>query len=163
MRALALAPDTKVDIIEIAHQMNQAGLPKPFIASAVDTAFEFEGVYDLFKLWAEEEDLEEREEIVADIQEMIDDCSQKELVQASYIRFDDLESIANDIRKFKDNLRLLVDERCGLAELARLTGMPQSSLSRFFNSSTMPRRVTLNRIARALNLSQVEILMPWIR
>lgn len=163
MRALALTPDSRVEIIEIAHLMNQAGLPKLFIASAVDTAFEFEGVYDLFKLWAEENDSRERDEIIADIQEMIDDCSQKELTQASYIRFDDLEAIGNDIRKFKDNLRLLVDERCGLSELARLTGMPQSSLSRFFNSSTMPRRVTLNKIARALNLSQVEILTPWSR
>jgi DNA-binding phage protein len=163
MRALALAPDSKVDIIEIAHQMNLAGLPKIFIASAVDTAFEFEGVYDLFKLWAEESDAQEKEEIIADIQEMIDDCSQKDLVETSYIRFDDLEAIAKDIRTFKDNLRILVDERSTLSELAKLTGIPQPSLSRFFSSSTMPRRTTLNKIARALKLSQVEIVTPWAR
>lgn len=163
MRALILAADSKVDIIEIAHQMNLAGLPKAFIASAVDTAFEFEGVYDLFKLWALESDSKERDEIIADIQELIDDSSQKVLVESPYIRFDDLEAIANNIRKFKDNLRILVDERGGLSELAKLTGIPQPSLSRFFNSSTMPRRTTLNKIALALKLSQVEILMPWAR
>lgn len=163
MRALALAPDSKVDIIEIAHQMNMAGLPKPFIAAAVDVAFDFEGVYDLFKLWAEETDSKERGEIIADIQEMIDDCWQKDTVESSYIRFDDLDSIAKDIRGFKDNLRILVDKQANLSELAKLTGIPQPSLSRFFNSPTMPRRTTLNKIARALNLSQVEIVMPWTR
>lgn len=161
MKAMALAVDSKIDIIEIAHQMNVAGLPKIFIAAAVDTAFEFEGVYDLFRLWAEEEDPQERDEIIADIQEMIDDCSQKDLVQTTYIRFDDLESIANNIRGFKDSLRILVDEKCGLSRLAILTGIPQPSLSRFFNSAAMPRRTTLNKIARALNLSQLEIMTPW--
>lgn len=58
MRATVLAPDYKVDIIEIGHQMNVAGLPKEFIASAVSTAFEFEGAYDLIRMWADEEILQ---------------------------------------------------------------------------------------------------------
>jgi DNA-binding phage protein len=161
MRALALAPDSKVEIIEIAHEMNSLGLPKSFIANAVDVAFEFEGVYDLFRLWRFETDPKEREEIIADIQEMIDDCAQPEFVEGNFVRFDDLETIAKNIRAFKDSLRAIVDEKVSLSKLSEMTGMPQPSLSRFFNSSTMPRRTTLNKIARALKLSQVEIVTPW--
>lgn len=75
-----MTSDVKVELIEIGHKMNQTGLSKPFIAAAVETAFEFEGVYDLMKMWSEEEEPAEREEIVADIQDLINDCAQKEKV-----------------------------------------------------------------------------------
>ena len=163
MKSLALAPDFKVEIIDIAHEMNLLGLPKKFIASAVDVAFEFEGVYDLFKMWAAESDSHERDEIIADIQEMIDDCSQTDLIEGTFIRFDDLEGISKNIRSFKDHLRLIVDEKSSLTDLSSMTGIPQPSLSRFFNSSSIPRRTTLNKIARALNLSQIEITTNWSR
>lgn len=77
MNAVQMAPESRVEIVEIGHQMNVARLPKGFIADAVSTAFEFEGVYDLLKLWAAETNPVEREEIISDVQELIDDCSQK--------------------------------------------------------------------------------------
>ena len=163
MKAQVLNPDVRVEIIEIGHKMNRAGLPKEFIAAAVDTAFEFEGVYDLMKMWAEETDETEREATIADIQDMIDECSQQEKIEGVYVRFDDLEQIAKNIRGFKDNLRLLVDQQGGVGELAKKTGIPQPSLSRFFSSASMPRRVTLLKIARALGLSQVQIATEWSR
>ena len=79
------------------------------------------------------------------------------------MRFDDLEQIAKDIQFFKDNLRIIVEKNGGIKNLSKLTGIPQPSLSRFFNSNAMPRRVTLLKIARALNLSQVQIATEWIR
>jgi DNA-binding phage protein len=163
VKAAILAPDTKLEVVEIGHQMNQAGLPKEFIVAAVDTAFEFEGVYDLMKMWADETESSEREEIIAEIQEMIDDCSQKERVEGVYVRFDDLDVIAKNIRAFKDNLRVIVDQKGGIKHLAELTGIPQPSLSRFFNSVSLPRRNTLYKIARALGLSQVQIATEWSR
>jgi DNA-binding phage protein len=69
--------------------------------------------------------------------------------------------MASDVRKFKDSLRALVDERGGIGKLAELTAIPQPSLSRFFNTATMPHRTTLHKIARALNLSQVQIATEW--
>jgi hypothetical protein len=161
MKTTSLTPDIKVEVVEIGHLMNQAGLPKDFIANAVSTAFEFEGVYDLLKLWAGEEDHSERDEIVADIQEMIEDCSQHHKVEGVYIRFDDLDRIAKNIRGFKDNLRLVVDQNGGVKKLSELTGIPQPSLSRFFNSASMPRRAMLNKIGRALKLNQVQIATEW--
>lgn len=163
MKAQALNPDVRVEIIEIGHQMNRVGLPKQFIAAAVETAFDFEGVYDLMKIWVDESDKKEREATVADIQDMIDECSQKERVEGVYIRFDDLDQIAKDIRGFKDNLRLLVDKHGGIGHLADATGIPQPSLSRFFSSASMPRRATLLKIAKALGLSQVQIATEWSR
>ena len=90
-----------VELIEIGHQMTQAGLSEEFVASAVQVAFEYEGVYDLMKMWSEETDKKERNEIVADIQDMIDECSRKEKVEGTYVRFDDLEKIAKHIHKAK--------------------------------------------------------------
>ncbi len=157
MKAAAIAPNIKVEVIEIGHLMNKAGLPKEFIANAVETAFEFEGTYDLLKLWANETDSRERDEIVSDIQEMIEDCQQQEQVEGGYVRFDDLDEIVKDIRSFKDSLRTIVDQHGGINHLSELTGIPQPSLSRFFNSAATPRRTTLNKIARALKLKHVQI------
>jgi transcriptional regulator with XRE-family HTH domain len=56
-----------------------------------------------------------------------------------------------------------VDQNGGIKHLAELTGISQPSLSRFFNSATMPRRATLQKIARALKLSQVQIAREWSR
>jgi hypothetical protein len=75
LRDIPMQPDIKVEIIEIGHQMNRVGLPKEFIAAAVSTAFEFEGVSDLLKMWAIESDPKERSEIISDIQDLIDDCA----------------------------------------------------------------------------------------
>jgi DNA-binding phage protein len=163
MRAASIASDIKVEIVEIGHEMNQAGLPKEFIASAVSTAFEFEGVYDLLKMWVNEDDSAERDEIIADVQELIEDCSQAGQIEGVYVRFDDLDAIAKNIRGFKDHLRSIVDQNGGIKNLSTLTGIPQPSLSRFFNSATMPRRSTLHKIARALKLSQIQIATEWSR
>ena len=163
MRAKKMTPDLQVELIEVGHMMNQSGLSHKFIADAVQTAFEFEGVYNLMKMWLNESDPKERDEIVADIQDLIDDCAQREKIEGVYIRFDDLETIAKDLRSFKDNLRITIDKNGGIKKLAELTGMPQPSLSRFFGSTTMPRRTTLLKIARALNLSQIEIATQWTK
>ena len=161
MRARKLTPYLKVELIEVGHKMNQSGLPHEFIADAVQTAFEFEGIYNLMKMWENENKQKERDEIVADIQDLIDDCAQRKKVEGVYIRFNDLETIAKDVHKFKDNLRLTVDKNGGIKKLAELTGIPQPSISRFFGSATMPRRATLLKFARALNLSQIEIATEW--
>lgn len=149
--------------IEIGNRMFLEDLPREFVVSAVKTASEFDGVLDLLKLWDNEEDKQERKEILADIQDMIDDCSQQQQQESTYIRFDDLAKIAQDITKFKDNLRMIVEKKGGIVTLARQTGIPQPSLSRFFSSASMPRKVTLLKISKALNLSAVDIASEWTR
>jgi DNA-binding phage protein len=159
----SIAHEKNVEIFTIGSLMHKSHLPDEFISKAVRTAMEFEGVYDLMVLWREEKDKEERQEIIADIQDMIDDCSQKEYRKAAYIKFNDLKTIAENIREFKDSLLLIVDKKGGIKKLSKLSGIPQPSLSRFFNSNSMPRRTTLLKIADALKLSEVEIATEWIR
>jgi hypothetical protein len=156
-----LAKHCQVQSYAIGSEMKKAGLPDDFIVSAVTTAAEYEGVFELLQMWAAESDQSERDAIVADIQELIDDCSQSGKIDGVYVRFDDLDRIASDVRKFKDSLRILVDEQGGIGKLATLTSIPQPSLSRFFASASMPRRTTLHKIARALGLNQVQIATEW--
>jgi len=163
MKAQAMNSDFKMEMIEVAHKMHQEGLPSLFVTSAVETAFEFEGVYNLMKMWAEETDQDEKDETISEIQNLIDDCAQKDKIEGAYIRFDDLSSISKDIRAFKDSLRSIVDQKGGIGTLCELTGIPQPSLSRFFSSTSMPRRTTLLKIAKALKLSQVQIATEWAR
>lgn len=150
-----------VELFEIAHQMKIALLPDNFISAAVKTALVYEGVADLLKLWRDEVDADERNEIIADIQDLIEDCQQRKKEELPHIKMNDLDAIAKDIRAFKDSLLHLVDQKGGISHLAELTGIPQPSLSRFFNSNSMPRRTTLLKIAKALELDAVEINTPW--
>jgi DNA-binding phage protein len=163
MKAHALASDLQLELFEIATEMKNQGLPSDFISAAVKTATEFEGVYDLMKLWINETDGKERDEIVADIQDMIQDCEQLDHKEAPYIRFNDLDAVAKNIRAFKDSLLHIVMEKGGLTQLSKLSQIPQPSLSRFFNSASMPQRSTLLKIAKALKLDAVKIATEWAR
>ncbi|WP_407890448.1 helix-turn-helix domain-containing protein [Scytonema sp. NUACC26] len=46
-------------------------------------------------------------------------------------------------------------------KLSEKTGIPEPSLSRFFNSASMPHRTTLYKIANALKLTESQILSKW--
>lgn len=151
----------QVELYDIGHALKQAGLPDKFIVEAVRTASEFEGIADLLTLWREEVSSHERDEIIADLQKLIDDCMQQDKVDLPSIKFNDLEAISHDVRAFKDNLLMIVNEKGGIVRLAEATGIPQPSLSRFFNSNAIPRRATLLKIAKALKLDAVQIAMPW--
>ncbi len=114
-------------------------------------------------LWNKEKDQKEREEIVADIQDMVDECIQKGKSEEIYVKFNDLKAISKDIRAFKDSLLQLVIEQGGITKLSEITSIPQPSLSRFFNSNSMPRRSTILKIAKALNLDELKINLLWIK
>lgn len=151
----------QVELFAIAVKMKKAGLSDSFIVNAVQTALQFEGVADLMHLWVGEKDSEERDEIISDIQDMVDASRQKEKSEEMYIKFNDLDAIAKDIRAFKDSLYQIVVARGGISRLSELTGIPQPSLSRFFNSNAMPRRSTVLAIAKALDLDGLTIDVKW--
>lgn len=157
------SPDQKVRLYRIASLLNDAGISTRFITDAVKMGEEYEGLFDLLVLWEEEQDEEIRGEILADIQEEIDQAKElpREPEHKPYIMFDDLEEVANDVMSFKNALRREVDRWGGITKLAEATGLPQPSLSRFFSSASMPRRTTLFRIAEALQLRESAILSKW--
>ncbi len=149
------------ELFKIAIQMKKVGLSDSFIVDSVKTALTFEGVADLMNLWVKEKDEKEKAEIIADIQDMIDECAQKGKNEELYVKFNDLEAISKDIRAFKDSLLQIVIEQGGINKLSELTKIPQPSLSRFFNSNSMPRRATILKIAKALNLDELKINLLW--
>jgi DNA-binding phage protein len=153
--------NAQIELLEIAMKMKNAKLPSDFIINALQTALKFEGVADLMHLWNEENNKKEQEEIIADIQEMIDACSQKEKSEEIYIKFNDLDAIAKDIRGFKDSLYQHVMDFGGISKLSESTGIPQPSLSRFFNSNSIPRRSTLLKIAKVLGSDKVKMDILW--
>lgn len=153
----------RVKLFEIAIRMKKSGLSDVFIDNTVSTALEFEGVSDLMHLWDNETNPEDRNEIVADIQDMIDACSQKDKAEELYVKFNDLDAIAKNIRAFKDSLYQEVIQRGGVGKLSELTGIPQPSLSRFFNSNSMPQRATILKIAKVLDLDGIKMDILWSR
>ena len=157
------SPQEQVEIYEIAHLMKSKNLSDGFVAAAVKAALVYEGVADLLKLWRDETEDDERNEIIADIQDLVDDCEQNGVEKFTRIKINDLQSISTDIRAFKDSLLEVVNQKGGITRLAQLTGIPQPSLSRFFNSNAMPRRSTLLKIASALKLDAVTINSAWSR
>lgn len=158
-----LTASQDVTLFDIAHKMKKSGLSAEFISSAIRTALHYEGVADLVFMWEQESDIEEKEEIIADIHDLIDDCGRRNLDEYTMIRFNDLDMIRKDIRSFKDGLLKLVDEKGGISLLSKITGIPQPSLSRFFNSNAMPRRQTLMKIASALQIEEIKATNSWIR
>jgi DNA-binding phage protein len=156
-------PAQKVRVAQIASMMKAHGLYDEFIANLIDFASEYEGAYNLMEMWASEESQEDKDAIIADLQDEIEDwlSAPKKPTKKPYIKFDDLDAIAQDVVGFKQHLKTLVDQWGGITKLARETGIPQPSLSRFFNSAHMPRRTTIYKIANALGLSEKEIITDW--
>ncbi len=152
-------------ILDILNEMRSVGLEREFISLLMRYSLEYEGLQDLMEMWFEEADEEEKNKIVADLQESLDDiieASQKP-EEKPYLHFDDLEEIKRDVIGFKKRLREEVDKQSGISELSRKTGIPQPSLSRFFSSTSMPRRTTLYKIAKALNFPESAIGFKWTR
>lgn len=69
--------EQKVRLYKVATMMEQAGLSDKFIANAVEIGCYYEGVFELFELWAEEEDEEERAQIISDIQVEINEHQER--------------------------------------------------------------------------------------
>lgn len=165
MMSFTTTSEQLLELYEIATQMRAAGLPADFITAAVKRAEEYEGTFELMALWRDETDPREREEALIDIQEAVDDGLERQnrKIERPYIQFKDLPTVADKVKTFKAELRKKVDAWGGVMKLAAETGIPQPSLSRFFNSTSMPRRTTLYRIANAVGLNETDIATDWLR
>jgi DNA-binding phage protein len=162
-QSFQLTPEQDLTLFNIASKMKRSKLPSDFISAAIRTALKYEGVADLIFLWAKEDNNKERDEIIADLQDLIDDCQRPPTAEHHFIKLNDLDQIRDHIRAFKDELLRIVDKNGGISKLAQITHIPQPSLSRFFNSNAMPRRQTLLKIATALKLDSLCIDTPWSR
>ena len=162
MKNTARKIETRDDrIMGIMKEMGRASLPNSFVLDVCHLARQDNSILGLMELWADESDKGERAEIIADLQDHIDDDNELprhgKPVEASKISFHNLDSLTNDIAGFKAKFKDLIDRHGGPVAVAKKVGMPQPSLSRLLNSGSMPRRSTLYKIAKALNLSENDI------
>lgn len=160
------SPEQVMRLASIMMEMEKAQLDRRFIVAASELARTDQGVFDLMALWLENaSNAEEQAEIIADIQDSIDDYhdAPKEPLRKPYIKYDKLGDVANQVLANKARLRDLIDKHGGVSAVARKTGIPQPSLSRMLNSPSIPRRSTLYKIAEALDLSETDIAMEWTK
>jgi len=162
MGAKKLDAKRAMDAAVIAGRMREAGLPDVFCAELIKLAPAYNSIFRMMTFWEGAVDNAEKQEIVADLQEMIDDSKQRYEERPS-LRQRDVESVIRTIREFKDRLAMRIEENGGVTEVARKIGMPQSSLSRLLNSASMPRRVTVLKLAKVLGLSEAEIAIEYVR
>lgn len=167
MNSTHMQPDSgnNLHVLDILNEMRHTGLESALIFSLMENCQRYEGIRDLMEMWSDETDPKERSKIIADLQESIDDIvnAPQRPEERPYLRYNDIDEIKQDVIEFKNRLRKEVDRQGGISELARKTGIPQPSLSRFFTSASMPRRTTLYKIAKALNLPESAIGFKWIR
>lgn len=158
--------DQILEISAITTEMLQnSNLPREFIAQVDSIARAWEGVYDLMVLWRNAPAGTDREEIEADLNEIVDDITDAppEPAKKPYIPFDELTNVAGQVLAFKKKLRTLIDQHGGVTEVARKSGIPQPSLSRMLNSHSMPRRTTLYKLADAMGVAETEVVTDWVR
>lgn len=160
---IVVTDNDEFHVLDILNEMRHQGLESTFICSLMENCQRFAGLSALMEMWFEETDAKEKDKIIADLQESLDDIENapQKPEDRPYLRFDDLQEIKNDVIAFKQRLRAEVDRQGGVSNLARKSGIPQASLSRFFASSSMPRRTTLFKIAKALNLPETTIGFKW--
>ena len=159
-------PEQIMTLATIMVKMEKTGLDRNFIVEASELARSDQGVYDLMALWLDAAtDAAERDEIVADIQESLDDYRDAPQTPQKRpdIKYDQLDDVAKRVMAEKEKLRRVIDQHGGVSAVAQKCGIPQPSLSRMLNSPSVPRRSTLYRIANALDLSEPEIALEWTR
>jgi DNA-binding phage protein len=152
----------RFEIARIIFKMEEEGLSQEFVFQLFCFAEKYEGIEDLLNQWNKETDQNEKDEIIADLQDEVEELQNAEIIQPlNYIRFDRLDVIAKNVMEFKKSLRIEIDRWGGIAKLSKETGIPIPSLSRFLSTPSLPRRITLEKIARALNLKESDLLSKW--
>ena len=156
------AVEALAELVPICNEMLALGLPKRFAITAMAEAVRYEGLRQLLKMWHEEQDQGVRDEVVADIAELLEDLKIQGVVTSPTLRPRDVAPLVADIRAFKDALRRLVDEKGGISWLADRSKIPQPSLSRFFNSPSLPQRGTLLKLREALAPDGSPLIAGWL-
>lgn len=151
----------RFEIARIVFKMAEEGLSQDFIFQLFCLAEKYEGIFDLLNLWINETDQKERDEIIADLQDEIEELQNAEIIKPNYLHFDNLDLIAENVMDFKKSLRTEIERWGGISKLSKATGIPVPSLSRFLSTPSLPRRITLEKIARALNLRESDLLAKW--
>ncbi len=97
-------PVKSLHVLDILQETHHAGLGNAFIYSLMEYCQRYEELCDLMEMRLEETDSTERDKIIADLQESINDAP-KTTQERPYLRFDDLNEIKHDVAEFKKQLK----------------------------------------------------------
>src|SRR6202042_678062 len=94
-------------IAKIAIAMKAHSLPEPFVSQSMALALQNEGAFDLMELWLESSSEQNRGEIIADLQDLLDDYAETPTgpVIKPKVEFKDLDRVVSQIIEHKDRLR----------------------------------------------------------
>lgn len=148
--------EEKNEIISILKNLIEKGYSKVFIYDCLIYSRKHESMYELLQIWNQSNDENEKDEIIANLQDMIDDCQYvpKEPIE---IDLSDIDNISKNLRAFKDALSIIINEKGGIKILSEKTGIPQPSISRLLNTYSIPQRVTLLKIKNALGIDKITL------
>jgi hypothetical protein len=106
-------PRNELHVLDILNEMRRIGLESNFISRLLENCQRYEGIRDLMEMWFEETDAKERDKIIVDLQDSLDDISDAPLKpeERPYLRFEDLEEVTRDVLGFKKRLREEVDRQ----------------------------------------------------
>lgn len=153
------------DIYEIAPDwLKQKELEKDFLMTVLELARKETPFYKMLLLW-EGSDSKDRKEILADLEEMVDEYHERPTaaVELPHLKMDKLASIAEEVKKYKGFLKERIEKSGGVSMVAHKCKMAQPSLSRFLNTASLPRKSTLEKLAKVLGLSQREMGFEWTK
>jgi hypothetical protein len=103
--------ETLAELVPICNEMLAVGLPKRLAITAMAQAVKYEGLRHLLTMWYQEQAPTIRDEVVADIAELLEDLEIEGVVERLALRHRDIAPLMADARAFKDALRRIVDEQ----------------------------------------------------
>jgi hypothetical protein len=159
-------PDETVTICQIASDMADAKLPSTFIAKAVQVAWESKSGFDILMLWQDADTQEFKDRVVMLLEKFFEDLEDFEATktyEASVKSEQELDKLTQQILDYKKWLRSVVDKWGGVSKLAKTIGVSQPSMSDFFRSASVPKKVTVDKIANALHLNDENMYPNWLQ
>ncbi len=157
--------DNLARIYTIAARMIHDKISPSFVEKAIAFVKEYEGGMELLFLWAEDEDENEKDNIIADLESHIQEedfiyHSSYSMIKSSIDLdkdFEKIKSVGEKILEFKKELRKIVDTKGGISELSKHTGITKPYLHRFFHSPNIPKKTILQKISKELGIEDLEI------
>ncbi len=165
MSVFVTSPEERIRAAKLAVAMEAADLPANLVGEVLRLALEDQGVFELMELWGEAGRSADREAVEADLQEAIDDAADapRGIEEKPRLGFEQLPAALTSIRSHKARLRALIDQHGGISAVARKAGILQPALSRMLSSGSMPRRTTLYKLARAMDVDESAVVGEWVR
>jgi hypothetical protein len=166
MNFYPLKPDEIVTVCKIASDMAKAKLPSEFIAKAVQVAWESKSGFDILMLWQDADTQEFKDRVVMLLEKFFEDLEDFEstkIYESQVKSVQELDELTQKIMDYKKWLRSVMDKWGGVSKLAKTIGVSQPSMSDFFLSASVPKKVTVDKIANALHLNDENMYPNWLQ